>query len=85
MKEQREKTEFTETDILSIPPVLLDMAGIPNNSDLVVEAIPGVLLIGKSEPLRQANQPLLDLFVAIGIKPEEVEDVIRKRGTEKKW
>lgn len=76
MKEQREKADYT--DILSIPKIILDMAGISDDSDLVVEVIPGVVLIGRSEPLRQANQPLLDLFAAIGIKPEDVEAAIRK-------
>ncbi len=46
MKEQREKADFTETNILSIPKIILDMAGILDDSDLVVEVIPGVVLIG---------------------------------------
>lgn len=80
MKHQREETEQNELGVLSIPQTMLDAAGIPADSDLTVEAIPGVLLIGQSEPLRQANQPLLDLFDAIGIEPEEVASALRKGG-----
>lgn len=80
MKNQREKTEQNELGVLSIPQTLLDAAGIPSDSDLCVEAIPGVLLIGQTEPLRKVNQPLLDLFDAIGIEPEEVAAALRKGG-----
>lgn len=59
---------------------MLDTASIPSDSDLCVEAIPGVLLIGQTEPLRQVNKPLLDLFDAIGIEPEEVAAALRKGG-----
>lgn len=80
MKKQREKTAQEGLGILSIPDAMLQAAGIPADSDLTVEAIPGVLLIGQTEPLRQANQPLLDLFDAIGIEPEEVASALRKGG-----
>lgn len=80
MKKQREETEQEGLGILSIPDAMLQAAGIPADSDLTVEAIPGVLLIGQTEPLRQANQPLLDLFDAIGIEPEEVASALRKGG-----
>lgn len=80
MKKQRVETEQEGRGILSIPDAMLQAAGIPADSDLTVEAIPGVLLIGQTEPLRQANQPLLDLFDAIGIEPEEVASALRKGG-----
>lgn len=64
--------------MLSIPTVMLEAAGIPQDSDLTIEAIPGVLLIGTGEPLRRANQPLLDLFAAIGIEPEEVKAALEE-------
>ena len=59
---------------------MLDAAGIPMDSDLTVEAIPGVLLIGPSEPLLTVNQPLLDLFAAIGIDPEDVVAALEEGG-----
>lgn len=80
MRNQKEKTELDELNILSIPQIMLEAAGIPSDSDLCIEAIPGVLLIAQIEPLRQANQPLLDLFAAIGIKPEEVEAALMEGG-----
>lgn len=80
MKKQRVETEQEGRGILSIPDAMLQAAGIPADSDLTVEAIPGVLLIGQTEPLRQVNQPLLDLFDAIGIEPEEVASALRKGG-----
>lgn len=65
---------------MSIPSEILDAAGIPMDSDLTVEAIPGVLVIGPSEPLRLVNQPLLDLFAAIGIDPEDVVTALEEGG-----
>lgn len=59
-------------------PCCHEAAGIPQDSDLTIEAVPGVLLIGTGEPLRRANQPLLDLFAAIGIEPEEVKAALEE-------
>lgn len=69
--------EQKEMGLLSIPKELLEAAGIPQDSDLTVETAPGVLLIGMDEPLRTANQPLLDLFDAIGIQPEEIKAALK--------
>lgn len=80
MKKQKEKKDMTEQDVLSIPLVMLDAAGIPSESNLMVEAIPGVLLIGKSEPLQTAVKALLELFAAIGIEPEEVTAALEEGG-----
>ena len=46
--------------------------GVSRNGDLIIETVPGVILIGEKEPVKTVNQPLLDLFQAIGIEPEEV-------------
>ena len=35
-----------EGNVLSIPNIMLEAAGIPKDSDLTVETLPGVLLIG---------------------------------------
>lgn len=66
--------------MLSVPNVMLEAAGIPLDSDLTVEALPGVLLIGTVEPLHMANKPLFDLFTSIGIEPEEVAEALEKGG-----
>lgn len=79
-KENRQGHVPSDWDVLSIPHTMLEAAGIPDDSDLIVEAIPGVLLIGREEPFRAANRPLLDLFAAMGIEPEEVEASLSKGG-----
>lgn len=66
--------------ILSIPNVMLETAGIPQDSDLTIEAIKGVLLIGTGSPLQKANQPFLDMLQAMGIEPEEVEAALKEGG-----
>lgn len=80
MKDIEKKTDQTDMGVLSIPNVMLEAAGIPQDSDLTVETLPGVLLIGTAEPLRAANKPLLDLFTSIGIEPEEVAEALEKGG-----
>ena len=80
MKNTEKKNNVSEQGVLSIPNTMLEAASIPPDSDLTVEAIPGVLLIGKSEPLQTTMQPLLDLFAAIGIEPEEVAAALEEGG-----
>lgn len=80
MKDTEKKTDQPDMGVLSIPNVMLEAAGIPQDSDLTVETLPGVLLIGIAEPLRAANKPLLDLFTSIGIEPEEVAEALEKGG-----
>lgn len=80
MKKQKRKIEAAKKEILSIPQVLLDAAGIDAGSDLTVETIPGVLLIAREEPLKQANRPYLKLFSDLGIEPEEVTVILKKGG-----
>lgn len=80
MKEQKEKTGVSVQENLFIPQALLDMAGIPPDSSLTVEAIPGALLIGAEEPLKHASRPYLRLFSDLGIEPEEVSDILKKGG-----
>lgn len=80
MKNREEKVELPENSVLSIPNVMLEAAGIPPDSNLTVETIPGVLLIGAEEPLKTANQPLFDLLAALGIEPEEVMSALEEGG-----
>jgi len=78
MRNTEKKMNQLDMGMLSIPNVMLEAAGIPQDSDLTIEAVPGVLLIGTGDPLRRANQPLLDLFAAIGIEPEEVKAALEE-------
>ena len=78
-KKQKRKGNKRRT-VLSIPNTLLHAAEIPPDTDLVIETIPGVILIGEEAPLNTVNQPFIDLFSAIGITPKEVADVIEKGG-----
>lgn len=80
MKNREEMTEQTDCGVLSIPNVMLEEAGIPPDSDLTVETIPGVLLIGAEEPLKRASQPLLDLLEELGIPQEEVMSALEEGG-----
>ena len=80
MKKQKGNIEGSGQEVLSIPQVLLDAAGIDAGSDLTVETIPGVLLIVREEPLKQANRPYLKLFSDLGIEPEEVTAILKKGG-----
>lgn len=79
MKDREETMEQADSGLLSIPNVMLEAAGILPDSDLTVEAIPGVLLIGTKEPLQTANQPLFDLLAALGISQEEAMNVLKRR------
>lgn len=80
MKKREEKVELPEGSVLSIPNVMLEAAGIPPDSDLTVETIPGVLLIGTGKPLKTANQPLFDLLAELGIEPEKVMSALEEGG-----
>lgn len=77
---EREKAAVSVQGDLLIPQALLDAAGIPQDSGLTVEVIPGVLLIALAEPLKQANRPYLKLFSGLGIEPEEVNEILREGG-----
>ncbi|MFQ9704448.1 MAG: hypothetical protein ACLR0U_25385 [Enterocloster clostridioformis] len=69
--EKKTQGDTARLGVLSIPNVMLEAAGIPPDSDLIVEILPGVLLIGAEQPLWQANRPYLELFDDLGIEPEE--------------
>lgn len=79
-KRNTKKKRKQDEGILSIPNVLLADAGIKQGEDLVIETIPGVILVGKEQPLYTANEPLLALFTAMGITPEEVIQAMEEGG-----
>ena len=68
------------TGYLSVPASLLDAAGIPRDSDLTVETLPGVLLIGRQEPVKTAMHPILELLEELGIPFEEVRQALEDGG-----
>lgn len=80
MNSREKNTGQPDSAVLSIPSVMLEAAGIPADSDLTVETLPGVLLIGQDEPLKAANRPFYDLLAALGIEPEEVMDALEEGG-----
>ncbi len=77
---KQKKKENGRQNVLSIPNTLLQAADISPDTDLVIETIPGVILIGEEAPLSTVQQPFIDLFSAMGLTPKEVADVIEKGG-----
>ena len=63
--------------VLSIPNELLEAAKLSNEAEMIIETVPGVILIGKEDPVGIVNQPLFDLFQALGIERDEVERIIK--------
>lgn len=80
MKEKEEKWMVDEQGILLIPSAILDMAGILADSEMVIETVPGVVLIANAEPMKKASRPYLRLFSDLGIEPEEVNEILKKGG-----
>ena len=79
-KKNTKKKRKSEYGVLSIPNALLAEAGIKQGQDLIIETIPGVILVGMEHPLQTANEPLLALFAAMGITPEEVIQAMEEGG-----
>lgn len=77
---KQKKKENGRQNVLSIPNALLQAADISSDTDLVIETIPGVILIGEEAPLSTVQQPFIDLFSLMGLTPKEVADVIEKGG-----
>ena len=69
-----------EGNVLSIPNIMLEAAGIPKDSDLTVETLPGVLLIGHEEPFKTVTHPLLGLLEELGIPFEDVRQALEEGG-----
>lgn len=78
--EKKSTASSPEGNVLSIPNIMLDAAGIPKDSDLTVETLPGVLLIGHEEPLQTVAQPLLGLLEELGIPFEDVRQALEEGG-----
>ncbi len=78
--EKERKNPLLEDNVLSIPNIMLETAGIPKDSDLAVETLPGVLLIGHEEPLWTVVQPLLELLNELGIPFDDVRQALKEGG-----
>ena len=60
------------------PSELLLTAGIPLDCDLMIETVPGVILIGIEAPVQTVCKPYLKVFDELGIEPNEVEALMGK-------
>lgn len=69
-----------EGGVLSIPRVLLSAAGIPTDGNLVIETVPGVILIGTKTPVQMVCRPLMEVFDQLGIAENEVEALMGRKG-----
>ncbi|WP_270809963.1 hypothetical protein [Hungatella effluvii] len=65
---------------LVIPHDLLEAAHIPLDSGLVVQMVPGAILIGDEDPMNAVRGPLLEIISLFGISEEEVEQAIEEGG-----
>ena len=84
-----EETELeTEEDVageedaaeLVIPHDLLKAAHIPLDAGLVVQMVPGAILIGDEDPMDAVQGPLLEILSLFGISEEEVNQAIEEGG-----
>ena len=67
-----------ENGVLSVPSELLLTAGIPLDCDLMIETVPGVILIGIEDPVQTVCEPYLKVFDELGIELNEVEALMGK-------
>ena len=69
--ENKRKTmvQKKENGVLSVPSELLLTAGIPLDCDLMIETVPGVILIGIEAPVQTVCKPYLKVFDELGIEP----------------
>ena len=65
---------------LVVPHDLLEEAQIPLDSGLVVQVIPGAILIGDTDPMAAVHAPLLEILSLLGISEDEVYEAIEEGG-----
>ena len=63
-----------------IPHDLLEAAHIPLDAGLVVQMVPGAILIGDEDPMEVVRGPLLEILSLFGISEEEVNQAIEEGG-----
>ena len=82
------ETGGCETDIIAdeeeaalvVPHDLLNDAHIPMDTGLVVQTIPGAILIGDTDPMAAVQAPLLEILSLFGISEEEAYKAIEEGG-----
>ena len=82
------ETGICETDIIAdeeeaalvVPHDLLNDAHIPMDAGLVVQTIPGAILIGDTDPMAAVQAPLLEILSLFGISEKEAKKAIEEGG-----
>lgn len=65
---------------LVIPHSLLEEAHIPLEAGLVIQTVPGAILIGNEDPMASVHAPLLEILSLLGISEDEVYEAIEEGG-----
>lgn len=76
---EEHQAEEEEAELV-IPHDLLEAAQIPLDAGLVVQMVPGAILIGDEDPLEAVRGPLLEILSLFGISEEEVNQAIEEGG-----
>ena len=79
-KEKEEHHAEEEEVELVIPHDLLEAAQIPLDSGLIIQMVPGAILIGDEDPMEVVRGPLLEILSLFGISEEEVNQAIEEGG-----
>lgn len=77
--EEEHQAEEEETELI-IPHDLLEEAQIPLDASLVIQMVPGAILIGDEDPMEVVRGPLLEILSLFGISEEEVNQAIEEGG-----
>ena len=78
-REDEHQAEEEEAELV-IPHDLLEAAHIPLDAGLVVQMVPGAILIGDEDPMEVVRGPLLEILSLFGISEEEVNQAIEEGG-----
>ena len=71
-----EPMDAPESAELSVPPTLLESAGIPLDDDLDIHCEDGAIIIGSADPIKQLPPQLMDLFDNLGINHDTIRHVL---------
>lgn len=80
LKRKTEEEHQAEEAELVIPHDLLEAAQIPLDVGLVIQMVPGAILIGDEDPMEIVRGPLLEILSLFGISEEEVNQAIEEGG-----
>ena len=79
-KEKEEHQAEEEEAELVIPHDLLEAAQNPLDAGLIIQMVPGAILIGDEDPMEVVRGPLLEILSLFGISEEEVNQAIEEGG-----